>query len=303
MGMKEKITVLRHKIEASFHEIEEIATKIEEMEEKSLSVLTNESEMVSMLIKIHEKANHCICIGLTDLDNKIKEAEYNALNFFGKKCPYCGNGVFDGHIRNKINIDHFWPIAKGGQHVPWNILPICGRCNKKKRDKFPFEFIEPDKYVAILNYLESVRNKYNNESQTCVEIIAKIKGSILNEGALPTHEIIKRLYNILEIHGLPFHNVYVFKKFRLDEDILSGFIQTYCSVTEKERVQFSELYPVFETWWLANRSDELPKRKKFSQVLARQFKRENRGGTIYFSGLRLKSVSEMENKKVSNSKE
>ena len=75
---------------------------------------------------------------LPDLDKKIDEAIHDAINFFDKKCPYCETLLFTGHIRNKIQIDHFIPISKGGQHLPWNILPVCQKCNSKKNAKKPW---------------------------------------------------------------------------------------------------------------------------------------------------------------------
>lgn len=285
MEITEKMIELQREIEAFFLEKERLST-----ENIFLKKLVGELE--SKFETIHEAINRCACIGLTDLDNKIKEAEYNALNFFEKKCPYCGNGVFDGHIRNKINVDHFWPIAKGGQHVPWNILPVCGRCNKKKKDNLPSDFLGTDKYIVCLDYLASVRNKYGNETQTCVETIAQIKGSILSDATLPPHEAVKRLYNIF---GLSFDDSDIFGKQGVNERILAEFIEKYCVVDEKEEVRFSELYIGFEKWWLNNRSNKPPLKKKTSQILSKRFTRNNRGGNIYFSGLNLRPPSE-ENK-------
>lgn len=288
MEIREKMIELHREIEAFFQEKERLS-----IENISLKKLVGELE--SKFETIHEAINRCACIGLTDMDNKIKEAEYNALNFFEKKCPYCGNGVFDGHIRNKINIDHFWPIAKGGQHVPWNILPVCGRCNKKKKDNLPSEFLGSDRYIVCLNYLESVRNKYGNETQKCVEMVAQIKGSILSDAALPAHEAVKRLYNIF---GLPVDDSDVFGKQGFNEGILAEFIGKCCVFDEKEEVCFSELYRELETWWLNNRRDKPPTKKKISQILSKRFTRNKRGGTAHFSGLNLKAADK-ENKPLS----
>jgi 5-methylcytosine-specific restriction endonuclease McrA len=34
-------------------------------------------------------------------------------------------------------IDHVKPVAKGGAHLPCNLRPICGKCNRKKSDTWP----------------------------------------------------------------------------------------------------------------------------------------------------------------------
>ena len=48
---------------------------------------------------------------LPDLDKKIEEAFHDATTFFEKKCPYCDALLYTGHIRKKIHLDHFIPIA------------------------------------------------------------------------------------------------------------------------------------------------------------------------------------------------
>ena len=147
---------------------------------------------------LSNKGAEGLSIGLIDLDNKIKEAEYNALNYFNKNCPYCGNGIFDGHIRNKLNIDHFWPIAKGGQHVPWNILPICGKCNRRKKDKLPHDFLEKEIFSTCSKYLAKVKENYCNKSQSCCETVVKIKKCIIENKTLSPTEIRTTLYKIFE---------------------------------------------------------------------------------------------------------
>lgn len=278
MEIKEKMTELYQVIEAFSQGKERLA-------EENIILKKRIEDLES---KINKTTNQCTSIGLIDLDNKIKEAEYNTLLFFDKNCPYCGNGIFDGHIRNKSNIDHFWPIAKGGQHVPWNILPVCGRCNKKKKDKLPFEFLETVKYTACLNYLESVKKKYSNETQTCVEMIAKIKGSILNEGTLSAREVAIRLYNILEAQELHHHGFEGSDKYKFKEDYLVKFVEDCCIIDLTAEVKFSEIYSIFEAWWQTSKSQQPPRKKMFSMVLARQFKKEKRGGTVFFSGLKIK---------------
>jgi len=35
--------------------------------------------------------------------------------------------------------DHVKPLARGGAHLPCNLRPACGTCNRVKQDKWPFE--------------------------------------------------------------------------------------------------------------------------------------------------------------------
>lgn len=36
-------------------------------------------------------------------------------------------------------MDHVKPLAAGGAHIGSNIRPICGSCNRRKQDKWPFD--------------------------------------------------------------------------------------------------------------------------------------------------------------------
>ena len=42
-------------------------------------------------------------------------------------------------------MDHFYPIASGGAHQPYNWVPACVGCNTEKSDAFPWEF-DPDRF-------------------------------------------------------------------------------------------------------------------------------------------------------------
>ncbi len=46
----------------------------------------------------------------------------------GFKCLCCGE-------KKKLEVDHVIPVSKGGPSWLWNIQPLCGDCNKSKRDK------------------------------------------------------------------------------------------------------------------------------------------------------------------------
>jgi len=98
--------------------------------------------------------------GIPDLAKRNEEAIFDALMAFEKKCAYCGANLFDTNIRQKTEIDHFFPIVKGGQDVPWNILPACRTCNRKKNSKLAIEFLKPDVFVRCQKYLLAVKAKY-----------------------------------------------------------------------------------------------------------------------------------------------
>jgi len=45
-----------------------------------------------------------------------------------RRCHYCT-------MERKLTLDHVIPLSKGGQHTKANVVPACGPCNSKKRDR------------------------------------------------------------------------------------------------------------------------------------------------------------------------
>lgn len=141
-------------------------------------------------------------IVLPDLEKKIDESVHDAINYFNKKCPYCDTLLFQGHIRNKIHIDHYIPISKGGQHVPWNILPVCQKCNSKKLAKTPKLFLSNQRTEVCENYLKSIADKYVGEIQLELEKYQQIKSTLNkysseSEIILNGIEILKSIYQLV----------------------------------------------------------------------------------------------------------
>ena len=55
----------------------------------------------------------------------------------GGKCHWCStklNGVFE--------VDHIFPLSKGGSNDPSNICCACQFCNRSKGSKMPWEYLE-----------------------------------------------------------------------------------------------------------------------------------------------------------------
>ena len=67
---------------------------------------------------------------------------------FGNACAYCG-------ADSLLHLDHLDPLARGGLHVPQNLVPACERCNLSKGAK-PVEawylsqpFFSPERWEAL----------------------------------------------------------------------------------------------------------------------------------------------------------
>lgn len=202
-------------------------------------------------------------------------------------CPYCGNGIFDGHIRNRLNLDHFWPIAKGGQNVPWNILPICGRCNRKKKDKLPHDFLEPLRFEVCLKYLSEVRDRYCNESQKCCEMVAKIRSSIIGDRTLTATQAMKVLLQIFEV------NVDFQSNNRFGNDFTSEWITagTWKNLLRNNEVQKTKVYEAYLNHCESNNLPPDPLvafgRKFFKLVNCKTSKIPSTGFGTRLSGYRL----------------
>ena len=86
------------------------------------------------------------------------------------------------------------------------------------------------------------------------------------------------------------------EQYRFSEDILAEFIQECCEGPEDtdpdSRVQFKEVYEAFEAWFTRTRGDYPPKKKKFSQLMEKKFRKEKKGSHIWFYGLTLKPVED-----------
>lgn len=138
--------------------------------------------------------------GIINLSKLNGEAVFDAINHFNKLCPYCKTDLYAGHIRNNYEIDHFFPIAKGGQDVPWNLLPICRDCNRKKRDKLPFEYLDETTYETCNKYLEGVLYKITNNHEDRLQRDEILHSLIMNviSDRISKDEFINIVYRLFD---------------------------------------------------------------------------------------------------------
>lgn len=83
---------------------------------------------------------HCRAIGrIAAFKRRERSAEYRSrppvnlvkriIRIAGGTCFYCWNST------EKITIDHFHPVSKGGNGQISNLVPCCQKCNSSKKDK------------------------------------------------------------------------------------------------------------------------------------------------------------------------
>jgi len=68
---------------------------------------------------------------------------------FDQACAYCGS-------MEKIQVDHFIPIEKGGNTVKGNVLPCCRECNRAKSDQAPEEWCSAPVFQRIIGVLRGL---------------------------------------------------------------------------------------------------------------------------------------------------
>lgn len=55
------------------------------------------------------------------------------LDYHGRRCVYC-QGPYE-------QLDHFFPLSRGGTNWPANLVPSCADCNRSKNARNPWDFI------------------------------------------------------------------------------------------------------------------------------------------------------------------
>ena len=186
--IKEKFSRSNQELVATFGEIYENYESIESdynSLKKDYNLLKNEYDSLKKDTITNKDLENTFgdsnCkFGIVNLTKLNDEVLFDAINYFNKSCPYCKKDLYAGNIRAKIEIDHFFPIAKGGQDFPWNLLPTCKECNRKKRDKLPFEFLDASTYIECYKYLENVMLKITQNHEDKLQRDEIIKHSLVD---------------------------------------------------------------------------------------------------------------------------
>ncbi|MFQ5737240.1 MAG: phage/plasmid primase, P4 family, partial [Thermodesulfobacteriota bacterium] len=90
------------------------------------------------------------------------------------------------------------------------------------------------------------------------------------------------------------------EQYRVSEDLISEFIEACCYPIEETskdvRTQYKELYDAFEAWYGAAIGDIkfCPRKKKFSQLMAKRVKKCKVGSYVWFYGVALRPDVEMD---------
>lgn len=90
-----------------------------------------------------------------------EEEKDKILSKTGQKCAHCGKPIFVMNVgENKMTVDHFIPLYKGGTNRMINLVPLCYDCNEEKADKI----VNPKEYLPFIKkqYLDEIAGYYDS---------------------------------------------------------------------------------------------------------------------------------------------
>lgn len=91
-----------------------------------------------------------------------------ALRDCGRRCVYCGTQLeLDG-----ATLDHVYPRAHGGPHIPGNLVAACGGCNRLKGDLLPNEFFARHPWAGhnFILYARAVHRALKRSARRAVSL-------------------------------------------------------------------------------------------------------------------------------------
>lgn len=222
----------------------ELVKLFNELQKNYDSLKTENENLINK--KVDESLDANVKFGIVNLAKLNGEAVFDAINHFNKSCPYCKTDLYGGHIRNNYEIDHFFPIAKGGQDVPWNLLPICRNCNRKKRDKLPFDYLDESTFNECTLYLESVLFKITNSHEDRLQRDEVINNLLLSlvSNKISQDEFIAKVYKLFKI-ATTSNNIFdenldlidIFSKERINNCTTTGYFSVSNVMGIKELVE------------------------------------------------------------------
>ena len=86
----------------------------------------------------------------------------------GRRCVYCAHPL----DAMEATLDHVYPVARGGAHVPGNIVAACAACNRMKGDMLPHEFFAryPIAGANFVRYARAVHRALKRNARRAVSL-------------------------------------------------------------------------------------------------------------------------------------
>lgn len=86
----------------------------------------------------------------------------------GRRCVYCGTFV----ALDTATLDHVYPLSRGGDHAPGNLVAACQACNQLKGAMLPVEFFAryPWAGANFMRYARAVHRNYKRGAKRAVSL-------------------------------------------------------------------------------------------------------------------------------------
>jgi 5-methylcytosine-specific restriction endonuclease McrA len=86
----------------------------------------------------------------------------------GRRCVYCARPL-DPSV---ATLDHVYPVARGGAHVPGNLVAACAPCNRLKGDMLPHEFFARHPWAGanFVRYARAVHRALKRGARRAVSL-------------------------------------------------------------------------------------------------------------------------------------
>lgn len=187
LSQNQTLSGLKDKLEKDNKELIQENVELTASKNELINILRkNEKELLALKSGVLEQNGSANCgstirLGINNISVRNEEAIHDALKYFDKKCPYCNIDLFLTTKRKKLEIDHFLPVKEGGQDVPWNLLPVCHSCNRKKGGTLPHLFLDKISFEEVSNYLKGVHQKFLDEAIDSYTFKEKLGELIENE--------------------------------------------------------------------------------------------------------------------------
>lgn len=85
-----------------------------------------------------------------------------------RRCVYCATAL----APDTATLDHVHPLARGGPHVPGNLVTACARCNRLKGDMLPHEFFARHPWAGanFMRYARAVHRGLKRGARRAVSL-------------------------------------------------------------------------------------------------------------------------------------
>jgi 5-methylcytosine-specific restriction endonuclease McrA len=86
----------------------------------------------------------------------------------GRRCVYCGTTLG----LDNATLDHVYPLSRGGDHAPGNLVAACQECNQLKGAMLPHDFFVryPWAGANFMRYARAVHRTYKRGARRAVSL-------------------------------------------------------------------------------------------------------------------------------------